>query len=61
MHFGTVQVKLLESFARRPLGLLILRLLVTDSITLVMFLGIPVYFELPECLSVYEIFEEFKM
>ena len=42
------------------LGLLILRLLTTDSITSVTFLGIPVHFKLPECLSVFEIFE-FKL
>ena len=57
MYFGTIQVKLLESFARSLLRLLILRPLATDSITLVMCLGISVHFELRECLNVFEILE----
>ena len=39
---------------------MILRPLATDSITLVMFFGIPVHFEIPECLSVIKMFE-FKL
>ena len=60
MRIGTAQVKLLESFARRLFGPFSFETFGTDSTTLVMFLGIPVHFELSVCLSVIEIFK-FKL